>query len=105
MRRSPTPTHRFSVSRPVALGWRLDTKSATGSRRTGSTSPATQRRKTPSSLPARMKALQQQIRTETDRLIDEFIEQGTGDLAQVAWRQPGIVFFKYLLRSEERREG
>jgi cytochrome P450 len=47
--------------------------------------------------PARMKALQQQIRTETDRLIDEFIEQGTGDLAQVAWRQPGIVFFKYLL--------
>jgi len=47
--------------------------------------------------PARMKALQPQIRTETDRLIDEFIEQGTGDLAQVAWRQPGIVFFKYLL--------
>jgi len=47
--------------------------------------------------PARMKALQPQIRTETDRLIDEFIEQGSGDLAQVAWRQPGIVFFKYLL--------
>jgi cytochrome P450 len=47
--------------------------------------------------PARMKSLQPQIRTETDRLIDEFIEKGTGDLAQVAWRQPGIVFFKYLL--------
>jgi len=47
--------------------------------------------------PARMKALQPQIRAETDRLIDTFIEQGTGDLAQVAWRQPGIVFFKYLL--------
>jgi cytochrome P450 len=47
--------------------------------------------------PARMKALQPQIRSETDLLIDEFIESGTGDLAQVAWRQPGIVFFKYLL--------
>ncbi|MGB7357077.1 MAG: cytochrome P450 [Mycobacterium sp.] len=47
--------------------------------------------------PARMKALRPQITTETDRLIDEFIESGNGDLAQVAWRQPGIVFFKYLL--------
>ncbi len=47
--------------------------------------------------PARMKALRPQIRRETDRLIDTFIEQGTGDLAEVAWRQPGIVFFKYLL--------
>ena len=47
--------------------------------------------------PARMKALQPQIRDETDRLIDAFIEEGSGDLAQVAWRQPGIVFFKYLL--------
>jgi len=46
--------------------------------------------------PARMKALTPQIRHETDRLIDDFIEQGRGDLAQVAWRQPGIVFFKYL---------
>jgi cytochrome P450 len=44
-----------------------------------------------------MKALRPQIRTETDRLIDTFIETGSGDLAQVAWRQPGIVFFKYLL--------
>jgi cytochrome P450 len=44
-----------------------------------------------------MKALRPQIRTETDRLIDEFIEHGTGDLARVAWQQPGIVFFKYLL--------
>ncbi|PRC54119.1 cytochrome P450, partial [Mycobacterium sp. ITM-2017-0098] len=24
-------------------------------------------------------------------------ESGSGDLAQIAWRQPGIVFFKYLL--------
>ncbi|MCT7657512.1 cytochrome P450 [Mycobacterium deserti] len=47
--------------------------------------------------PARMKALRPQIREETDRLIDRFIEAGNGDLAQVAWRQPGIVFFKYLL--------
>lgn len=47
--------------------------------------------------PARMKALQPQIREETDRLIDTFIEEGAGDLGQVAWRQPGIVFFKYLL--------
>nr|WP_090340309.1 cytochrome P450 [Mycolicibacterium malmesburyense]CRL69382.1 cytochrome P450 [Mycolicibacterium malmesburyense] len=47
--------------------------------------------------PARMKALRPQIRDETDRLIDDFITTGRGDLAQVAWRQPGIVFFKYLL--------
>jgi cytochrome P450 len=46
--------------------------------------------------PARMKALTPQIRDETDQLIDDFIEEGRGDLAQVAWRQPGIVFFKYL---------
>jgi cytochrome P450 len=46
--------------------------------------------------PARMKALKPQIRDETDRLIDAFIDQGRGDLAQVAWRQPGVVFFKYL---------
>jgi cytochrome P450 len=47
--------------------------------------------------PGRMKQLRPQIRDETDLLIDTFIDQGTGDLAQVAWRQPGIVFFKYLL--------
>jgi cytochrome P450 len=47
--------------------------------------------------PARMKALKDQIRAETDRLLDTFIDQGHGDLAEVAWRQPGIVFFKYLL--------
>jgi cytochrome P450 len=47
--------------------------------------------------PARMKALTPQIRAETDALIDAFIEAGQGDLAQVAWQQPGIVFFKYLL--------
>jgi cytochrome P450 len=47
--------------------------------------------------PARMKALTQEIRAETDLLIDAFIEQGQGDLGQVAWQQPGIVFFKYLL--------
>jgi cytochrome P450 len=44
-----------------------------------------------------MKALRPQIRDETDRLLDDFIADGRGDLAQVAWRQPGIVFFKYLL--------
>lgn len=47
--------------------------------------------------PARMKALRPEISDETDRLIDDFIESGSGDLAQIAWRQPGIVFFKYLL--------
>ncbi|OBB01195.1 cytochrome [Mycobacteriaceae bacterium 1482268.1] len=47
--------------------------------------------------PARMKALRPQIQYETDQLIDVFIEEGAGDLAEVAWRQPGIVFFKYLL--------
>lgn len=47
--------------------------------------------------PARMKALRPEIAAETDRLIDDFIDSGCGDLAQVAWRQPGIVFFKYLL--------
>nr|ABP44248.1 cytochrome P450 [Mycolicibacterium gilvum PYR-GCK] len=47
--------------------------------------------------PARMKALRHEIAAETDDLIDVFIESGSGDLAEVAWRQPGIVFFKYLL--------
>jgi len=47
--------------------------------------------------PGRMRQLKPQIRMETDKLIDTFIESGTGDLAQIAWRQPGIVFFKYLL--------
>lgn len=47
--------------------------------------------------PGRMKALREQIGYETDVLIDDFIGDGSGDLAQVAWRQPGIVFFKYLL--------
>ena len=52
---------------------------------------------TPYFSPGRMQRLQPEIRTETDRLIDEFIETGSGDLAEVAWRQPGIVFFKYVL--------
>ena len=39
----------------------------------------------------------EQVRVVTDRLIDEFIESGNGDLAFVAWRQPGIVFFQYVL--------
>lgn len=47
--------------------------------------------------PGRMKALRVQIEHETDLLIDGFVERGEGDLAEVAWRQPGIVFFKYLL--------
>ncbi|BBX90664.1 cytochrome P450 [Mycolicibacterium boenickei] len=47
--------------------------------------------------PARIKALRPEIGAETDRLIDDLIENGSGDLAQIAWRQPGIVFFKYLL--------
>lgn len=47
--------------------------------------------------PARMKALRHEIAAETDDLLDVFIESGSGDLAEVAWRQPGIVFFKYLL--------
>lgn len=47
--------------------------------------------------PGRMQRLQPEIRSETDRLIDDFIETGAGDLAEVAWRQPGVVFFKYVL--------
>lgn len=47
--------------------------------------------------PARMKALRPQIRAETDHLIDQFVDQGAADLAHLAWRQPGIVFFKYVL--------
>lgn len=47
--------------------------------------------------PARMKALRPEIGAETDILIDDFIESGSGDLARIAWRQPGVVFFKYLL--------
>jgi cytochrome P450 len=47
--------------------------------------------------PGRMKQLRPQIRMETDKLIDTFIEHGAGDLAHVAWTQPGVVFFKYLL--------
>lgn len=47
--------------------------------------------------PAQMKALRPQVTTETDLLIDDFVTEGTGDLARVAWRQPGIVLFKYLL--------
>ena len=47
--------------------------------------------------PARMSALGEQVEQVTDRLIDEFIEAGQGDLAHVAWRQPGIVFFQYVL--------
>jgi cytochrome P450 len=47
--------------------------------------------------PARMKALRPRIQAETDQIIDAFIADGSGDLADVAWRQPGIVFFKYLL--------
>jgi cytochrome P450 len=47
--------------------------------------------------PGRMKELEPQVRVVTDDLIDDFIESGRGDLADVAWRQPGIVFFRYLL--------
>lgn len=44
-----------------------------------------------------MKELEPQVRAVTDGLIDNFIELGGGDLADVAWQQPGIVFFRYLL--------
>ncbi|OBB88462.1 cytochrome [Mycobacterium sp. 852002-30065_SCH5024008] len=47
--------------------------------------------------PGRMKELEPQVRAVTDGLIDNFIELGCGDLADVAWQQPGIVFFRYLL--------
>jgi cytochrome P450 len=44
-----------------------------------------------------MTRLEPSVRAVTDELIDEFVEKGQGDLAHVAWRQPGIVFFEYLL--------
>jgi cytochrome P450 len=47
--------------------------------------------------PGRMKELEPQVRAITDGLIDNFIESGRGDLADVAWQQPGIVFFRHLL--------
>ncbi|WP_197503147.1 cytochrome P450 [Mycobacterium sp. 1245111.1] len=47
--------------------------------------------------PGRMKDLEPQVRAITDGLIDNFIESGRGDLADVAWQQPGIVFFRHLL--------
>jgi cytochrome P450 len=47
--------------------------------------------------PGRMKDLEAQVRAITDGLIDNFIESGRGDLADVAWQQPGIVFFRHLL--------
>jgi cytochrome P450 len=47
--------------------------------------------------PARMTELEPRVRAVTDQLIDEFIETGAGDLAHVAWRQPGLVFFQYIL--------
>lgn len=47
--------------------------------------------------PGRMKQLEPQVRAVTDALIDNFIELGRGDLAEVAWQQPGIVFFRFLL--------
>ncbi|WP_172828891.1 cytochrome P450 [Mycobacterium sp. 1164966.3] len=47
--------------------------------------------------PGRMKDLEPQVRAITDGLIDNFIEAGRGDLADVAWQQPGIVFFRHLL--------
>lgn len=47
--------------------------------------------------PGRMKDLEPQVRAITDGLIDNFIELGRGDLAAVAWQQPGIVFFRHLL--------
>ncbi|OBJ08129.1 cytochrome [Mycobacterium sp. 1465703.0] len=47
--------------------------------------------------PGRMKELEPQVRAITDGLIDNFIELGRGDLANVAWQQPGIVFFRHLL--------
>ncbi|MCV7380799.1 cytochrome P450 [Mycobacterium alsense] len=47
--------------------------------------------------PGRMKDLEPQVRAITDGLIDNFIELGRGDLADVAWQQPGIVFFRHLL--------
>lgn len=47
--------------------------------------------------PGRMKELEPQVRAITDGLIDNFIELGRGDLADVAWQQPGIVFFRHLL--------
>lgn len=47
--------------------------------------------------PARMEQLEQDAREVTDRLIDELIEAGQGDLAYVAWQQPGLVFFPHVL--------
>ena len=44
-----------------------------------------------------MTVLEENVRAVTNQLIDEFIKDGDGDLAHVVWRQPGLVFFQYVL--------
>jgi len=47
--------------------------------------------------PERMRALEGPVRDAVDREIDSFIERGSGDLARVAWRVPGLILFQELL--------
>ena len=100
IRRSPTPTHRFSARHPAARGWRCATQECykilqdwehfssnptpeaaeqlAGDLVITLDPPRQQKfRKVlnPYFSPARMKALRPQIRVETDRLIDDFIER------------------------------
>ena len=47
--------------------------------------------------PGLIRTLENAVRDAADREIDNFIEQGRGDLADVAWRVPGAVLFQELL--------
>jgi cytochrome P450 len=52
---------------------------------------------TPFFSPARMRELEGPVRDAVDHDIDQFIEQGRGDLATIAWRVPGLILFRDLL--------
>ena len=47
--------------------------------------------------PERIARLEPVSREITNKLIDEFIEDGHGDLAKVAWTFPGVILFREIL--------
>ena len=47
--------------------------------------------------PSFLAQFEQGIRDTTDDLIDNIVELGEGDLAEVAWKQPSTVLFRYIL--------
>ncbi|MDX2539892.1 cytochrome P450 [Streptomyces scabiei] len=51
----------------------------------------------PSFTPERMVALEPKVRAVANRLIDEFIEEGKGDLADFSWKLPSEILFAEFL--------